>query len=47
MLGQEASEDNLGCLFNLLLKSLIEAILMSTYNIHFHDKIEKIPLEYP
>ena len=40
---QEANSDNLGNLFDFLHGDCIlsVAILMSTHNIHFHDKIRK------
>ena len=46
---QKTNGDNLGILFfnflhyNCMLSVHIEAILMSTHHIQFHDKIRKFP----
>ena len=37
--GQEANNDNLVKYFRFSTQLYVEAILMSTLNIHFHDKI--------
>ena len=42
--GQDANDDKIGIFFDLLynnymLSVFVEAILMSTHNIQFHDKI--------
>ena len=41
--GQEANSDNLGYGECIHRNHLNEAILMSTHNIQFHDKIRKFP----
>ena len=48
MPGQEANDENLGEFFFYLLynNGTHEAILMSTYNIQYHDKIRKLPLTF-
>ena len=53
MPGQEANVDTSGMYFLTVYKIMvIEAILMSTQNIHFHDKIREycfleLSLEFP
>ena len=44
--GQEANQDNLGCRFDLLKWWFIDAILMSTHNRHFYDKLKRMSLKY-
>ena len=51
MPSQEANNDNLGFFFfdflqNYCMLCVVEAILMSTLNIQFHDKIRKKILKY-
>ena len=50
--GQEANSDNLGnffdflytnCILSVLIRIAVEAILMSTHNTQFRDKIRKFP----
>ena len=41
--GQDANDDNLGSLFDLLYNYGMLSVLIRMHNIQFHNKIRKVP----